>query len=71
MKNLEGDKHNQPMFSVAAKKLSEKLAELFEKHKEERAERTPSQLDSSLSSINTSFFNRTVIKGSKASLGSV
>jgi hypothetical protein len=46
MKSLESDKHNQPMFSVAAKKLTDKLSELFEKHKcfkqEEEKERTPS-----------------------------
>jgi hypothetical protein len=32
MKTLEADKHNQPMFSVATKKLTDKLDELFEKN---------------------------------------
>jgi hypothetical protein len=70
------------MFSVATKKLTDKLDELFVKvdakakdktlNTLEDLERPPSQMDTSMSSINTScFMNKTVTKHSKASLNSL
>lgn len=76
IKSLESDKHNQPMFSVAAKKLTEKLKELLEKNKdvdkkEEEQERTPSNLDSSLSSINASICTSNFLIKGQGSLNSL
>jgi hypothetical protein len=65
------------MFSVAANKLTEKLTILLEKFtKKEKLNEaddthTPSNLDSSFSSINAnSFLNNSLVKGSKTSLNS-
>ena len=76
LKTLESDKHNQPMFSVAAKKMTDRLSEFLEKNKcfdnKKEDERTPSILDSSFSSINTqSIMNNTLVKGQKASMNSL